>query len=123
MIESSTNVSEGLKAARAIGKIRGQAAIPKIAIMYEQKFVEFRKELREIFRDYGYKGDFVYATSDKERYYITLTNSENLYVQLDRSTSNPSLTSGQVWIEKDGKKISIQKFSTFKEMQEIIKKS
>ncbi|MCL1475535.1 HEAT repeat domain-containing protein [Argonema antarcticum] len=123
MIESSTNVSEGLTAARAIGKIRGQAAIPKIAIMYEQKFIEFPKELREIFRDYGYKGDFVYATYEKERYYITLTNSENLYVQLDRSTSNPTLTSGQVWIEKDGKKISIQKFSTFKEMREIIKKS
>ncbi|MCL1475467.1 HEAT repeat domain-containing protein [Argonema antarcticum] len=138
MIESSTNVSEGLTAARAIGKIRGQAAIPKIAIMYEQKFIEFPDELREIFRDYGYKGDFVYATYEKERYYITLTTSQNLYVRLDRSTSNPSLTSGQVWIERsfsspilspngvwiqrDGQKISEQKFTTFKEMRDLIKK-
>ncbi|MCL1475867.1 hypothetical protein [Argonema antarcticum] len=60
--------------------------------------------------------------SDNEEYNQTLPTSEKLFVRLDRTQVNSTLTSGQVWIEKNGKKVSMQKFSTFKEMREIVKK-
>ena len=133
IVETSTHVNYALEAANAIGKIRGKTAIPKISIMYEKKIIDFYEDLKAIFREYGYKGTLVNSSSDKERYYLELPNDEKLYVQLDRSVSNYKLTSGQVWIEREERKISdprietikqkisLQHFSNFREMRAIIK--
>ena len=123
MLETSTNYSDSRKVASTIGKIRGEAAIPKIAIIYRQKILEFYKDLEAIVKNYGdNSGELVSDSTDKERGYIQLSTGEKLYVQLDRSVSNSSLTSGQVWIEKEDKKAYMQRFYTFEGMRVMIRK-
>ena len=107
--------------ADAISKIRGEAAVPRIT--YYDKQADLHRELSTIFKEYKLGGVFFISGSTQDELYAhTIPTGETLYVRPDRSRANSSLTSGQVWIEKDGKKISYQRFSTFEEMRELIKK-
>jgi hypothetical protein len=104
----------------AIAKIRGTDAVPRLPmIIYRENSDNFYKELRAVLYLYNFGLPF---TIWGRNYSQSLPNGKELYIQPDLSEENPNLTSGQVWIEKEGKKISSQRFSNFDEMRFLVKK-
>lgn len=112
-LKKSPDAIGSISFADAIGKIRGEAAVPRITFDHKQS--DLMKELLAIFQNI--RGEFTASDIQGEEYSQVLPTSEKLYVRLDRTRANSSLTRGQVWIERNGKKISDRKFTTFKEMR------
>jgi HEAT repeat protein len=105
----------------AITEIQGSTPFDKEIALYRKAQSQMWKELTEIVKAQDEKGLLVIKTFEQEEYYVELKNGKRLHVSFARSLMNIDREAGELWLEKNDRKIWQTRFTTLTQMRQLFK--